>query len=343
MTSSTIAKVMEQKREYRNEILKLAKNPLKKLGYHFNCPDGLVSAALMKHVFSSLDLTFIPIDYPMLKDEEVLSSFAEADWFAIVDLTPFNTEEIDYFFDHHISNKGKEINAKEHVFDPNAPSAATLIAKYFSDKIPEYLKELAEITEITDTASYKIPAPLELKKDYNNLSWDEKTWFLEDVCKTTYTIAEHGELIEIMTASGLQGLWREDILERVKGLRQSRKEAFEIADRTEIKNFIIIIDDPFHYNTAYIAREVMKRGAIGAAYITDYPGEVKVSLRLSRALKLEEVNMYRVDQLANQMAGGGHKGASGAEVEHLDIALENIKEWAKQKNLSTEILNLKKK
>ena len=87
----------------------------------------------------------------------------------------------------------------------------------------------------------------------------------------------------------------------------------------------------------------MKRGAIGAAYITDYPGEVKISLRLSRSLNPDEVEKYRVDLLANQLSGGGHKGASGAEVETLEFALEKIQQWTEKKNLSTEILNLKEK
>ncbi len=341
MTIKPIEELLERKQQYRSRILELTKKPTKKIGYHFNCPDGLVSAALMRHVFSSIDLTFIPIDYPMLKDEEVLKRFLQADWFAIVDLSPFNAQEIEYFFDHHISNEGKEILAKNHVFDSQAPSAASLIAKYFSDKIPDFLKELADITEITDTASYITPAPLELKQTYKLLNWDEKIWFLEDVCKATYTIEDHDQIIEILSTSGLPGLWNEKILERVRELRQSRKEAFEIAEKIELKDFIIIIDSPLHYNTAYIASLVMKRGAIGAAYITVYPDEVKVSLRLSRNLEAKQVDKYRVDFLANQMDGGGHKGASGAEAENLDDVLAKIMDWTKEKDLKIEIVDLK--
>ncbi|MCE7741503.1 MAG: hypothetical protein GOP50_03505 [Candidatus Heimdallarchaeota archaeon] len=343
MTTKSMKDLIDQKEHYRSKVLERAKTTTKKVGYHFNCPDGVVSAALLKHVFPSLNLQFIPIDYPMLKDKEVMESFTLTDWFAIVDLSPFNSKEIDYFFDHHISNVGKKINATEHVFDPKAPSAAALIALYFSDKVSNYMKELADITEITDTASYKTPAPLALKENFEENDWDDKIWFLQDVCKSTYTIEEHDQLIEILSINGLKGLWKEEILERVKAVRQSRKDAFDRAEEIDIKDFIIIIDSPLHYNTAFIASEVMKKGATGVAYITVYPDEVKISLRLSRSLKPQTVEKYRVDLLAKKMDGGGHKGASGAEMESLEPSLEEIIEWTKEKVLETEIVDLRQK
>ena len=109
------------------------------------------------------------------------------------------------------------------------------------------------------------------------------------------------------------------------------------------QDFIIIIDFPLHYNTAFIASEVMKKGATGVAYITVYPDEVKISLRLSKTLKPETVEKYRVDLLARQMDGGGHKGASGAEMENLELSLEEIKGWTKEKELETEIIDLRQK
>ncbi|MHA1199020.1 MAG: hypothetical protein ACTSQF_06685 [Candidatus Heimdallarchaeaceae archaeon] len=343
MPTKTLKDIIDQKNHYRSKVLELSKTSTKKVGYHFNCPDGVVSAALLKHVFPSLDLQFIPIDYPMLKDKEVMENFVSVDWFAIVDLSPYNSKKIDYFFDHHISNVDKKINAAEHVFDPDAPSAASLIARYFSDKVSNFMKELADITEITDTASYKTPAPLTLKENFVENNWDDKVWFLQDVCKTTYTVEEHDQLIEILSIKGLQGLWKKEILERVKAVRQSRKDAFDRAEEIVLKDFIIIIDSPHHYNTTFIANEVMKKGATGAAYISVYPDEVKISLRLSRSLKSEEVEKYRVDLLAKRMFGGGHKGASGAEMENLEATMDEILKWAKEKELETEIVDLREK
>ena len=43
------------------------------------------------------------------------------------------------------------------------------------------------------------------------------------------------------------------------------------------------------------------------------------------------------------MGGGGHKGASGAEMESLEPTLEIIKSWAKEINLEIKIVDLRKK
>ena len=341
MTVESLKELVDQKEQYRLKVIELSKKPIKKVGYHFNCPDGIVSAALIKHVFSKENLIFIPIDYPILKDKEVMKIFVSAKWFAIVDLSPFNIKKIDYFFDHHISNVGQKINAKNYVFDPKAPSAASLIANYFSNKIPDFIIEVSRITEITDTASYGTPAPLDLKLNFEEYNWEEKIWFLEDTCKSTYTIEEHNQLIDFLSSKGLKGLWKEDIINRVKILRQSRRNAFKISEEIEIKDFITIIDKPLNYNIAFIASEVMKRGAIGVAYITVYPKEVKISLRLNRNLEAKNVDYYRVDLLAQTMSGGGHKGASGAEVEKLEQAIKKISEWIEQKGLDTEIIDLR--
>lgn len=339
-----LEELMKRKEEYRINILKLVQDSsTQKVAYHFNCPDGIISATLINYLFSTSNLIFIPIDYPLLKDKMVKENLDKANWFAILDLSPFNVKEIEFFFDHHISNIGFNIKAKKHVFNPKAPSAASLIAQFFVDKLPNYLKELADITEITDTASYKTPPPLNLKGNFEDLDWNNKVWLVEDVCKSAYTIEEHNQLIRIFTDSGLKGVWGDQILNRVKILRQTRKEAFDVVEGIKMKDFIIIIDDPLHYNTAFIAREVMKRGAIGAAYITVNPDDVKISLRLSKTLRPDEVEKYRVDLLAKQMDGGGHKGASGAELKDLDQTLDKILLWTKKMNLQAETLDLREK
>ena len=343
MNASKLEEAIKQEEEYRENVLRLLQDSSQKVAYHFNCPDGIISASIVSFIFSSMKLTFVPIDYPLLKDKVVKDNLDKTNWFAIVDLSPFNVKEIEFFFDHHISNTGHEIKAKKHVFDPQAPSAASLIAKFFSETLPDYLKELADITEITDTASYNTPPPLELKKNLKEFTWDEKIWFIEDVCKSTYTIKEHNQLIKILKEKGLQGLWVDNIIERVRVLRQSRKEAVDIAEEIQIKDFTIIIDYPHRYNTAFIAGEIMKRGSKGAAYISVYPDNVKVSLRLSKLLKSEDVEKYRVDLLAEQMEGGGHKGAAGAELENLEQVMGKINSWTVELKLETVIVDLRKK
>lgn len=341
MSSRKIEELLEKKVQYRNEIISLVKQSKDKVAYHFNCPDGLISAAIFRYIFSSKELIYIPFDYALFKDEEIIKETSKTDWFAIVDLEPFNSKPAEYFIDHHISNIEKEMNARHIKFEAGAPSAAYLIEKIFSAQLPDYIKELVSISVITDTASYEIPAPLSLQDDPASLSWDEKIWFLQDACKTTFSIKDHNELIEILAFEGWKGLWKENILQRVKNLRQTRKKSVEIAQKIVLTDFIVIIDQPLHLNLAFIANEVMKRGAIGAAYLTEYPTEVKVSLRLSRTLPEELVEKYRVDLLAHSMSGGGHKGASGAEADNLDRVLKNIEKWTKEVGLCMSIVDFR--
>ncbi|MCE7748859.1 MAG: hypothetical protein GPJ51_10700 [Candidatus Heimdallarchaeota archaeon] len=343
MSEKSLNRVLRQKKQYASEVLKRTSSKKKKVAYHFNCPDGLVSAALFRYLFADKDLIYIPIDYPLLKEDKISQVLINANWFAILDLSPFNTNKIEYFFDHHISNQGVEIKSKVSIFDPKSPSAAALIVEYFGAKLPDFMIELSEITEITDTASYSTPAPVEIKDNLSEYDWDERVWFLEDVCKSTFTIAEHDLVIELLASKGLDGLWERDILNRVKRLRNSRKESFDIAQGIEITDFIILIDNPLHYNTAAIASELQKRGVKGVAYLTVYPEETKISLRLNREMSIKDVEKYRVDLLANKMSGGGHKGASGAEMEDLNETLKIIKTWTREVNLEMKIVDLRKR
>ncbi len=332
-----------KKEKSKKEILQLSAKPQQKVAYHFNCPDGLISATLIHFLFNDKELVFIPLDYALFKEREIIDKIADANWFAIVDLEPFHTNTTEYFFDHHISNVGKVIKANNIYFVAGAPSTAYLIEIIFSDSLPEHLKELVEISKITDTASYEIPPPLELQDDFVELSWDEKIWFVEDLCKSTFTIQGHDEIIKILSSEGLKGLWKPELVNRVKNLRQSRKSSMIIAEEIKITDFVILIDNPLHYNLAFVAREVQKRGALGAAYITVYPTEVKISLRLNKKLSEEQKEKYRVDLLALTMNGGGHKPAAGAETNDLETAIEKIESWGRKKELAMSFEDLRKR
>lgn len=342
MATKSLEELLEKKEEYKKGVLELAKKPEKKVAYHFNCPDGLISAALVKYLFPKESLVFIPLDYAFFKDEIMVKGLADSNWFAIVDLEPFNHQPAEYFVDHHISNVNKKFNAKNVYFVAGAPSAAFLIEKLFFTKLPKHLKELVRMSTITDTASYKIPAPLEVNEDPSKMSWDEKIWFLQDVCKTSFTIKEHDELLEILPSEGWNGLLKKHLIEKVKRLRNKRKISKEIAQEITLSDFVVLIDEPLHFNLAYIASDLQKRGAIGAGYITVYPDEIKLSFRLSKALSPKEVDKYRVDLLANSMGGGGHKPASGAEMSNLEEALEKINSWAKKNGLKVNSVDLRK-
>ncbi len=343
-----IKKLEARRKAYKDEILTvISEEPRYKVAYHYNCCDGIVSCALFKKIFEKENLVYIPIDYSLLSTKETRTKIIKSNWYAIVDLEPFNENELELYVDHHISAVNKHINARKIHFEAGAPSASYILNKCYNDILPPHLKELAKMTLITDTASYKIPAPLEMEEDENDFTYDSKIWFLEDACKTTFGLKDHDIITDILYKQGWAGLWDLSNLEtkgiqsRIFYLREGRKSAYKISQELEISEFMILIDHAMHFNITYIAHELMHRGATGVAYLTQYPDFIRISLRLSKKLSEKEIDYYRVDHLANSMGGGGHKPASGAQLDSLDLAIKKIEQWAQEKNLKTKIVDLR--
>ncbi|MHA1685553.1 MAG: hypothetical protein ACTSYD_04000 [Candidatus Heimdallarchaeaceae archaeon] len=333
--------VVEKKKEYYTAISKLLDSEKPKVAYHFNCTDGTIVAALANYSFDDSDILFLPLDYELINDSPLHAKLQNTTWKAVLDLAPFNLKTTELYMDHHISNVGKTINALKIFYIAGAPSTAYVYYKHYRSDLPSHLVELVKITEITDTASYTTPAPLTLNSSLEEYSWEDIIWFVEDACKTALTIDEHNELIQIFSLEGWQGLWKNNILSRIKSLRNERTISKKLVEAIEIKDFIIVVDKPEHYNMAYIAHELMKKGAKGAAYLTEFPTYVKISLRLSKNLSEQEIDRYRVDLLAKRLNGGGHKPAAGAQTRTLTEALEKIELWAKTNDFTFEIIDLR--
>ncbi|UJG42195.1 MAG: hypothetical protein K9W46_07215 [Candidatus Heimdallarchaeum endolithica] len=346
-----ISDIQKQRKEYRNKVLsELKKKKTMKVAYHYNCCDGIVSGAIVKKLFEkNQKLVYLPIDYSLLNNPNLREKFEKANWFAIVDLEPFNLNEMELYVDHHISAVGKLINARKIFFEAGGLSTSYLLSKNYSSVLPDYMIELAKMTEITDTASYSIPPPIELESSLDDFNEDTKIWFLEDACKTAFTLEDHAILTDILSKKGWIGLWDfndpnvEFIHKKISNLRYGRKKAHDVSQEIEIADFVILIDRPSHYNITYIAHEVMYRGAKGTAYLTEYPDITRISLRLSKKLTDEQIDFLRVDKLAKTMNGGGHKPASGAQLESTDEAVKRISSWAKKMKLSVNIVDLRTK
>lgn len=335
---------INKKRElYYKNIERLLETDLPKVAYHFNCTDGLISAVLAKYAYQSEKLIFLPLDYELINDSPLKVKIENADWKIILDLSPFNSKTAELYIDHHISNTGQKMNALKIFYIAGAPSTSYIFYKHYLPDLPEKLIELAKMTEITDSASYRTPAPTSFNPDLSQYSVDDKIWFLEDACKTAFTIEEHNGLINVLFSEGWDGLWTDDIIARVKALRNERKISHDIVSSIEPKDFVIIIDLADHFNLPYIAHELMKKGAKGSAYLTQFPDYVKISLRLSKRLSEQEIEHYRVDTLAKIFGGGGHKPAAGAQSIDLDETVNKIENWAHDHGFSVNILDLRER
>ena len=153
-----------EKKQYMLEILDHFSQGSDFVAYHGSCQDGAITAALMN--FLEPTKTYIPLDYHVLKDKVLRPYLTKQNWFAILDLEPFNEKPLELFIDHHRSVIGSFINAKRIHFEVgvNGPSAAFVLYNAYSNiyKIPEHIKKLVDVSKVTDTASFAIDPPIEV-------------------------------------------------------------------------------------------------------------------------------------------------------------------------------------
>jgi hypothetical protein len=214
-----------EKKQYAKEVMEQLEEPGRKVAYHAFCTDGVISASLLK-VAGEGDI-FIPLDYSLINDETIGPYLSSFEWYAIVDLKPFNTSyTADLYVDHHISALGEKFNAKRIHFETGetGPSAAYVLWKYLKNKmeIPSFLTTLVEMSKITDTASYKHPGPItpyekqdyEFNNDqYSSEKFHDVIWDLQDALTFVQkTLNPNNSCLELLSKSGLATLFENDLI-----------------------------------------------------------------------------------------------------------------------------------
>lgn len=319
------------------------------LAYHFPCADGAASAALALasvpavHDPANKEETLVPVplSYDVLKEPELREWLQGFEWDAVVDLEPFPMNRMRTYVDHHGSVVNLEMNADVVVYVADHPSAASLIASHQPfGKLGEIHMQLAEISEITDTASFQIDPPMDVSHHIDESNQQEIAWLLNDAAFQSNSIKSSHRLVNALRDDGIAGLLRPEILEKAAILRTKRKKAVEAARRLEIKPMMILISKDSDFDLKSAIYYLMQNGAMVAVSVRVMPEIVKLSLRITKRATEAEVEKYRVDLLARTMSGGGHKPASGAATSTLDEALDKLQEWAASKSLELSISNM---
>ncbi|MFW9930768.1 MAG: hypothetical protein ACFFD1_15375 [Candidatus Thorarchaeota archaeon] len=346
-----------EKRKYALEVMELLKLPGRHVAYHAFCTDGAICAALLK--WANEGDVFVPIDYFLIYDKKIGLYLSEYEWYAIVDLEPFNLNyQVDLYVDHHITVVGKKINAKRIHFETGTtgPSAASVLYRYLANKleIPFYLTILAEMSKITDTASYKIP-PLTVYYDSKNVEitkdeidsekFHQLIWDLQDALTLINKTATPNNIcVNLLSENGLASLLaQEDIINRINIHRQERIKALDFAKSLNPAPLTIIINSQTRNIQDILVHYFTNKGAKIIASLKEDPFDksCSLSLRQSKHNSLEEKELYRLDVLAQRFSGGGgHIEASGASSPNKEEALKILIEWAKEKGLLTEKFNV---
>ena len=332
----------QDKKNYIQEILDVFETGKELIAYHASCTDGAITAALLRHY--EPDRAFVPLDYNVLKDDTLRPFICEQNWYAIVDLEPFNKNQMKLYIDHHRSVIGSLINASRIHFEVgmNGPSAAYVLynALVGTNQIPEYLKELVDVSKVTDTASFAIDPPIEpISKEEKWFldDFDKLCWFVEDATniEDNFSLKKNNELVYGLEHKGTGYLLSDEYIASVNKQREKRKEADEFVQKLNITELMVIVNSPNNTFKQYVALKLGKMGAKVIAFFSQKENNVTISLRQSKLNTKQEIEYYRLDLLAKRFnnSGGGHAEASGSMANSLEEAQKVVIEWGKEKKL----------
>ena len=305
-----------------------------KVAFHGADADGIVSAVILKTISEFQEAVFIPLEYQEIHHSKFGMFLKKLNWQAIVDLPPFNTSSISLYCDHHQSNKTLPKNAKVILFDEKAPSAAYLLSNYFQDSVPGFLKSLADLTVITDTASFTISPPDETPSNFDNISRQEQAWLLNDICRTPETTEEVISLFQDFSNQKLDIFTNKVYQQKISNLRTLRKKSISIGDQFELADVLVIIRGKEKIMTSALVNNLFEKGVKVTCIL--FPGKqfTGISLRVSSQVSISELEKYRVYRLAAIFSGGGHPRAAGGRGTSLKTTLKTITTWIQQHDFS---------
>ncbi len=323
-------------------IYSLSLIPKPKVSFHAADADGVISAVILKTLEEFQNAIFIPLGYQEIRHPEFGKFLQALNWAAIVDLPPFNESSIALYSDHHLTNKGLSKIAEVVLFDENAPSAASLLAKYFNKRLPDSLKLLADLTTITDTANFTIPPPTDFPPSFIEATRQEQAWLLDDLCRTPESAEEVLKLVQDFTIQEFEIFKSEVYHKRIVDLRNLRKESIKLGEDFEIKDVIVIIQGKMKILTSALVHSLFEKGAKITCVF--YPGKrfTGLSFRVNSQIPEFELEQFRVDHIAGRFSGGGHPRAAGGRGTSFKSTMKEVIDWIEQKDFSYRVYDLRK-
>ncbi|MHA2288612.1 MAG: DHH family phosphoesterase [Promethearchaeota archaeon] len=315
--------------------------PRPKVAFHASDADGIVSAVILKNLSPFRKYVFIPLGYQELRHPEFGSFLSSVEWKAITDLAPFHTKRISLYCDHHQTSKELPKNADLVLFQAGAPSASFLLAQHFYAHLSPKIQLLAQLTVITDTASYTTSPPTKLPKDLDQASEEELAWLLDDLCRTVDSPEEILTLVQDLSSRQLSISDQPEYQERLHKLYSLRKESFRIADNIPHADVIIVIQGKNKVVSSSLVYRLFEKGVKLTCIL--YPGKrfTGLSFRVSSSISDSQLPDYRVDGLASEFSGGGHPRAAGGRSDSLQDALQKLNSWIEEKKLSVNVHDLR--
>lgn len=322
-------------------IYSLALLPNPKVAFHSDA-DGIISAAILKSMDEYKNAVFIPLGYQEIHHPKFGQFLASLNWIAVVDLMPFQVKEVELYCDHHESTKNLPKKSNVVIYDEKAPSAAYLLSSYFEKRVSEDLKILADLTVITDTASFNIPPPVDDPGNFLEVPREAQAWLLDDICNTPESTEEVLTLMNEFSLQKLNIFSNEIYRQRIVILRNLRKNSVKLGEEFEIADMILIVQGKKKIVTSALVQSLFVRDVKITCVF--YPGKrfTGLSFRVNSRISDSELEKFRVDRIAEKFSGGGHPRAAGGRGESFKSTLKELIDWIEKKELTYQLYDLRK-
>ncbi|MGQ4892309.1 MAG: DHHA1 domain-containing protein [Candidatus Njordarchaeia archaeon] len=284
-----------------------------RIAVHNDDIDGISCAALMLLIYPDADIDFLSVTEAME---------TEKPYDIVADLPKPKNAKVN--IDHHKTNLERLKNegrlGPKDLIDPEAPSAAGLVAKYFNLD-SHVAREIVEMADLADTGHldgdlYKLD---KLIKFYVN---DNKT-----LKRLALILAKKGK--KFPEDKEFQVLW-ENVSKIIQENYEKIEKALNELVKKKAKYALVILSDSIPYILAKdIAHLFLQKNgrAIAVFYRDPTTGKRRVSFRISNKCDIE------ADNLAERLGGGGHKRAAGAILDNEDSAILTVLEEFSKKDV----------
>lgn len=315
--------------------------------FHKSCVDGLFSVILFLEGKQLSEAYYEHYILVPLTPNDILNKNKireiEHKKKVILDLPYFGTN-VEYYFDHHITNEELvSNNTFTGLFDSSAASTCEVLKIFFKmDKKPE-TSLLIDVANTIDQALFSTSPPPMGPLDLTTT--DDIIWACNDLIKD---VRDENQLLELFDSFDKNDLrkWIKKHKNHVLNYRKRRQQTLDLKKDLEKAPIILIVNNSYqiqaeglHFSLA--AEEKNYKMLVLIDKIKNPKKTTKdtyrVSFRLNPRLDEKTTNILRVDKIAKELGGGGHKAAASAGIENLNPVFETILNWIKELHIDYSI------
>lgn len=234
------------------------------------------------------------------------------------------------WIDHH-SNPVQEGESEEKIYDPEAKSAASLLAGHLGMEEDR----LVQIANRADSVSYLTEPPTGMVEGY------DPAWDVNDAVKAISTIERFRELARTLALEGVASLRKkfEDELSYTRNLRRKAGEAVQMISKKvkeQKSDAAIIIMPPGEMNSSTVSGHIvfsLYRERAAKVCAVFYEGGCWLNVR-------DDFDKIDASEIMARFGGGGHRRSAGSSIG--PEKSEEVKRELEKAGLKPLIIDLRK-